>query len=29
MIEKAGGYNFQQTDVPSNFNFSGDPPPQA
>ncbi|VDO04808.1 unnamed protein product [Rodentolepis nana] len=28
-IEKAGGYNFQQTDVPSSFNFSGDPPPQA
>ncbi|KAH9285832.1 Importin-7 [Echinococcus granulosus] len=26
-IEKAGGYNFQQTDVPSSFNFSGDQPP--
>eukprot|EP00108_Taenia_solium_P003371 TsM_000162000 transcript=TsM_000162000 gene=TsM_000162000 len=25
-IEKAGGYNFQQTDVPSSFNFSGDQP---
>ncbi|VDL11639.1 unnamed protein product [Hymenolepis diminuta] len=28
-IEKAGGYNFQQTDVPSSFNFSGDQPPRA
>ncbi|KAL5113124.1 Importin-7 [Taenia crassiceps] len=26
-IEKAGGYNFQQTDVPSSFNFSGDQSP--
>uniref|UniRef100_A0A0R3WP94 Cse1 domain-containing protein n=1 Tax=Hydatigena taeniaeformis TaxID=6205 RepID=A0A0R3WP94_HYDTA len=26
-IEKAGGYNFQHTDVPSSFNFSGDQPP--
>ncbi|BHF61799.1 importin-7 [Sparganum proliferum] len=26
-IEKAGGYSFQQTDVPSSFDFSGNPPP--
>ncbi|VDN14264.1 unnamed protein product [Dibothriocephalus latus] len=26
-IEKAGGYSFQQTDVPDSFDFSGNPPP--